>query len=159
MPVAFQDMLADIGEAAMHVQRMAATAAIRRWRDMCDEGDDGVLTPKQIQVKVDEDKVVGIPEISMAHPSVMPLEELKVKFEAEVDMASIRPRRRSRRRGAEEQPEGVPKPQLKMTTKRGLFKKSTHFEVEALFRLTEPPESIEALRDTLANQVKDALNE
>ena len=145
-PITFDGLLARLGQAAIHAQRIASTSALKRWRDMCTVGDDGVLTPNMMHVRVD-DKVIPIPELAMAHPSIMPLKELRVKFEAQVDLSS----------GTDDDGETIV-PTLSVTARRGMFKRNTHFEVEAVFELAEPPESIEVLRDALANQVKDNLH-
>ena len=47
--------------------------------------------------------------------------------------------------------------QILMTPKRGLFKNSTHFEVEAVFSREPPTEIQEILRDDLTMAVKKAL--
>ena len=149
MSISFDGLLARIGEAAIHAQRRAATAAVKRWEDMCDTDDDGNLIPKHMDIKIG-DTSVEVPELSLSHPSVMPLTSLKVKFETQVDLSSVN---KNRGEGLAESPSPV----ISVTPKRGLFSKATHFEVEATFELTEPPESLEVLRDALAQQVKEQL--
>ena len=147
MSISFDGMLARIGEAAIHAQRRAATAAAQRWEDMCEKDEDGNLVPKTMPIKLD-DKVIHVPELALSHPSVMPLKTLKVKFETQVDLSSM---------GKGKEVIGGESPVITVTPKRGLFNRATHFEVEAIFELTDPPESLELLRDELANQVKDEI--
>ena len=44
-----------------------------------------------------------------------------------------------------------------MTPKRGLFSRATEFEVELMFRLHDPTEMQEAIRDAMGAHLKDSL--
>ena len=122
MAISFDGLLARIGEAAIHAQRMASTAGHQRWEDMCDKQEDGSYTPKTMAINIGEN-TIKVPELSLAHPSVMPLEELVVQFEAQVDLNAIREHGRS--------DADIPSPEITVTPKRGLFNRATHFNVKA----------------------------
>ena len=53
----------------------------------------------------------------------------------------------------------VPAADLSVDMKKGLGKQTTHFSVKAVFKMGEPPETVEALRDHLTQLVRHKLQE
>ena len=79
------------------------------------------------------------------------LDELKATIEAEVDLSSVGP---SSGKNA-----AVPANDFKLELRRGLTKKTSAVKIEMTFKMGEPPEIAEQLRDKLVVAFKDALKE
>ena len=158
-----EDFLAQIGKAAIHAQRMAATAAEQRWRDLCDEEvqEDGTIIHRPKSMRIDlGDQVVDVSLLSLTYPAIMPMKSLVIEFAAQVDFGSKKsPRRRNIKEvaSAAATDENI-MPDIEITAKRGLFKRASEISVTAKYELVEPPEALEVVRDALANNVKNQLN-
>ena len=155
MAISFRQFLGRIGEAAMYAQDIASSAADRKWQSRCNvrEGDDGglIYTPKMLQMEMPTGITVEVPELGLTFPYQLPIDRLRIKFEAQVDMSSGDGDDDTFHYDMETGP------QILMSAKRGLFKNATHFEVEAIFAMQPPTEIQEALRDNLTMALKNAL--
>ena len=141
----FNEFLAKIGEAVQHVQRMSNTAVEKRWLDMTTASADGAArVPKTLVLELDG-KRISVPELALTHPGIVPLKQIKISFSAQVDV------------GPGEVTDADTGTVISIRPRKGLSKRSSHFDVEMTFSAEEPPEALEILRDQLTQGVKNQI--
>lgn len=150
-PLTFRQFVGRIAEGMVYAQTIADSATLERWKDSCiAETTDGETTyrPKEMRFQIPGGPVVAIPELGVIYPSQFPIDDLKIRFTAMVDLTADE---------GEITPGKEVAPHITMTPKRGLFNRATEFEVEMSFKLMEPTEIQEAIRDAMGSRLKDSL--
>ena len=138
-----EQFLAEIGRAGVTASREAAEHAQASFRGYFDA--DGKPLTVKLQIN---GAAVEVPVVCLMPATAMTLKKIRVKFESEVDLSQVKP--------AKGEAEGNPHIGLRLT--RGLFKRGTSVEVDALFRQTQEPEAVEKIRDRLNTILWRALN-
>ena len=131
-----QDLLAAIGQGAIHAQDIASRASLEKWDRFFDTDGDGTLTPKERVFQLAEELQVSVPEILLTLPTYMRLSNLSVEFETQMDLDND---------------------QVQISGKSGLFKNQTHVKINVGYELAEAPEMIEVLRDKYVEAVKKQI--
>ena len=151
MAIPLSHFLAQLGQAGQHASDAAAQAMHRQIEEYCTYDEDGNLVPRVMCMTVG-DQIVHIPLLSLIPSTHLTMDTLRVEFETDVrldDPPPIDP----------DLPPDTPLPaaDLVVGLKNGLAEQDTHIMVTAVFRMTEPNESYETLRDKLNEQLKGAV--
>ena len=149
------DLLAEIGRAGVTASEACRDAIEKRLASMFNE--DG--SPRTLRVTI-LDRPVDVPIAALAPGSTLDMDTLCVDFEAEVTLP-MTPADKGLKKNAttakREAVELVPGATLSLDMRQGLIKRSTRFKVSAQFKMGEPPETVEALRDSLTELVRNQL--
>ena len=149
------DLLAEIGRAGVTASEACRDAIEKRLVSMFNE--DG--SPRTLRVTI-LDRPVDVPIATLAPGSTLDMSTLCVDFEAEVTLP-MTPADKGLKKNAttakREAVELVPGATLSLDMRQGLIKRSTRFKVSAQFKMGEPPETVEALRDSLTELVRNQL--
>ena len=145
------EFLAEIGRAGAKAAD-AAHGSVESWfRQHCDELDDGTLVPKTIDMELNIGAVTlsaPIPEVCLTNPPNLDMSTLDVEFETMLDLQRVE---------VDSSNGDVPPADVRVELKKGLTKAETLARVKAQFKLGEPPEAMEVLRDRLVDLVRDQL--
>ena len=141
------ELLAEIGRAGAVASQACRRAVIERFKDSFEDGK-----PKAIEVDMGGEEPLQVPIAALTPMHTLDLDHLEVSFETEVSLPKRNPK------GAKEN-DKVPAAELAVDMKKGIGKQSTHFSVKAVFKMGEPPETVEAIRDHLTQLVRHKLQE
>ena len=154
------DLLAEIGRAGLVAENACRDGAWRWLKSMFrDVDDDGDQDPITVTLQVGG-RTVDVPLIAIASPKSLSMESLEVEFEAEVTLPTAVDGGEPAgllKRGRKAKTEVVPPATISLDMRRGLIKRATRFKVKACFKMSEPAETVEALRDALTEQVREQL--
>ena len=124
------------------------------FRDVDDDGDQDPIT---VTLQVGG-RTVDVPLIAIASPKSLSMESLEVEFEAEVTLpTAVDADPGLLKRAKKSKTEVVPPATISLDMRSGLIKRATRFKVKACFKMSEPAETVEALRDALTEQVREQL--
>ena len=150
------DLLAEIGRAGVTASEACRDAIEQRLASMFNE--DG--SPRTLRVTI-LDRPVDVPIAALAPGSTLDMDTLCVDFEAEVTLpmpaAADKGLKKNATTAKREAVELVPGAALSLDMRQGLIKRSTRFKVSAQFKMGEPPETVETLRDSLTELVRTQL--
>mgnify|MGYP003137785644 CR=1 FL=1 len=145
------ELLAEIGRAGAVASQACRRAVIERFQATLEDGK-----PKTIEVDMGAEEPLQVPLAALLPMHTLDLDHLEVSFETEVSIPKNGPGRSSNNQVLTEE---IPAAELAVDMKKGLGKQSTHFTVKAVFKMGEPPETVEALRDHLTQLVRQKLQE
>ena len=145
------ELLAEIGRAGAVASQACRRAVIDRFQDTFEDGK-----PKTLDVDMGGEEPVQVPIATLMPMHTLDLDHLEVSFETEVSIPK-KPKGVSDNNQVLSGP--VPAADLSVDMKKGLGKQTTHFSVKAVFKMGEPPETVEALRDHLTQLVRHKLQE
>lgn len=164
----FADLLAEIGRAGFEAALMARKSSEMALRDALkvnlDDPPEGIITDEYVEyafrrimlrmpgptLAEDKGDLLSIPLWGMLTGGNLDLDTLKATIEADVDLGSM---------ASPKGEDTVPANSLKLEMRRGLTKKSSAVKIEMEFKMGDPPEIVEQLRDKLVVAFKDALKE
>ena len=166
----FADLLTEIGRAGYEAALVARKSSENTLRNaiepnMADPPDgqrsDDEYTEyrfKRVMIRMpgptldkDEGQLVSIPLWAMLTGGNLDLDEIKTIIETEIDLSSLG--------NSTDKNAPVPASELKLELRRGLTKKSSSVKIEMLFKMGEPPEIAEQLRDKMVVAFKEAVQE
>ena len=145
------ELLAEIGRAGAVASQACRRAVIERFQATLEDGK-----PKTIGVDMGGEEPLEVPIAALLPMHTLDLDHLEVSFETEVSIPKNSPTRSANNQVLTEE---IPAAELSVDMKKGLGKQSTHFTVKAVFKMGEPPETVEALRDHLTQLVRQKLQE
>jgi len=145
--MSLHELLAEIGRAGAIASEACRRAVIERFQSTFEDGK-----PKTIEVDMGGEGPIEVPIAALMPMHTLDLDHLKVSFETEVTL----PRKQE---ASPDSKEPVPPAELSLDMRKGLGKNSTHFTVDAVFKMGEAPETVEALRDHLTQLVREKLRE
>ena len=149
------DLLAEIGRAGVTASEACRDAIEQRLASMFNA--DGSPRTRTVTILGNQ---VDVPIAALAPGSVLDMETLCVDFEAEVTLPMTEADKGLKKNATTAKREAVdivPGAALSLDMRQGLIKRSTRFKVSAQFRMGEPPETVEALRDSLTELVRNQL--
>ena len=141
------ELLAEIGRAGAVASQACRSAVIDRFQSTFEDGK-----PKTIEVDMGGAEPLQVPIAALTPMHTLDLDHLEVSFETEVSLPKRNPK-------GSKKNDKVPAAELAVDMKKGIGKQSTHFSVKAIFKMGEPPETVEALRDHLTQLVREKLRE
>ena len=172
------ELLAEIGRAGIAASQACRDGVRQRLDSMFEPPDkDGERVPKTVPLNI-SGRHVDVPLVSLSPASTLDMESLCVEFEAEVSLPATdkpdkpkktddgdgAPNARSyggtlpaMRLTADKPDDQIPEAVLSLDMKRGLIKRSTRFKVTASFKMGPSAEVVEAVRDQMAEQVRQQL--
>ncbi len=145
------ELLAEIGRAGAVASQECRRAVIERFKGSFEDGK-----PKTIEVDMGGEEPLQVPIAALTPMHTLDLDHLEVSFETEVSLPKRNPKGGKKDQGLTEE---VPAADLSVDMKKGIGKQSTHFSVKAVFKMGEPPETVEAIRDHLTQLVRHKLQE
>ena len=165
----FSDLLSQIGQAGFEAALTARKASQMTLRDALEvnmgdspngeatSGDNVEYKFKRIFIRMpgptlgeDKGQLISIPLWAMLTGGNLDLDELRATIEAEVDLSSM---------DKVNSNDPVPASDLKLELRKGLTKRNSAVKIEMTFKLAEPPELAEQLRDKLVAEFKEALKD
>ena len=152
MSISLTAFLAQIGRAGQEASLSAGEMLKEYVSSLCTKDADGVLHPKMMPLEM-EGRKVEIPLLALASLSQLEMDRLEVMFETDIRLSD--PPEETESDEAEEQEGTVPPSTIHIGLKDGLSEHDTHIKVTASFKLKEPAESLETLRDRLNHQLKE----
>ena len=133
------EFLAQIGHSGTVAAREAAEYSRRRLLGHFKEGE-----PKTKRLKIC-DTEVDVPTFILSRSGGLDLHELHVDIETSISIDEA------------QSIADVPQCQIDVGLKKGLFKKSTHAKVKAIFRMGPPPEALSQIEDKLNQALMEEL--
>lgn len=152
MSISLTAFLAQIGRAGQEASLSAGEMLREYVSNLCTEDADGVLHPKMMPLEI-EGRKVEIPLLALASLSQLEMDRLEVMFETDIRL--LDPPEETEGEEAEEEEGTVPPSTIHIGLKDGLSEHDTHIKVTASFKLQEPAESLETLRDRLNHHLKE----
>lgn len=152
MAVSLEEFLAQIGQAGVHAAHHVSEYATDRIRQYCDVDDDGVMTPKTVKLTVNK-RIVEVPLITLVPVGSLRMRDLVVEMDSTLDLRNLTGEKQSQEGGAE----GVPP--MSLSLKRDFLGRSAEVKVRAHFKLGEPLESVETIRDSMVMALKKMIEE
>ena len=170
------ELLAEIGRAGIAASQACRDGVRQRLDSMFEAPDkDGERVPKTVPLNI-SGRHVDVPLVSLSPASTLDMESLCVEFEAEVSLpATDKPDKPKKADDGDGAPNAraygsslpamrltadddrIPDAVLSLDMKRGLMKRSTRFKVTASFAMQPSAEVVEAVRDQMAEQVRQQL--
>lgn len=144
MTISLTEFLAQIGHAGQMASHTTAQALKKHIENLCEEDEDGTLNPKMMTVNVDGSEV-KIPVLALMPLTHLNMDRLDVQFETDIRLNENKLPKNTQ----------IPPSKLVIGLKNGLAEQDTHIAVTARFRMNEPTESIETLRDRLNDKLKE----
>lgn len=157
MSISLTAFLAQIGRAGQEASLSAGEMLKEYVSNLCTEDADGVLHPKMMPLEI-EGRKVEIPLLALASLSQLEMDRLEVMFETDIRLSDPPEETEGEEAESEEteEEEGtVPPSTIHIGLKDGLSEHDTHIKVTASFKLQEPAESLETLRDRLNHHLKE----
>ena len=147
------EFLAEIGRAGGIAAHAASQYSEERLLGHCTfQKDQKSYKPDTIGIIIDG-KVIPVPRYVLSRAGGLDLGQLKVEFEATVDLDSAA-------RGHDPKAEtNSPDTKIGVRFKRGLFRNDTHVKVEATFTMGPPPEAAEVVADRLNEILREAIEQ
>lgn len=152
MSISLTAFLAQIGRAGQEASLSAGEMLKEYVSNLCTEDADGVLHPKMMPLEM-EGRKVEIPLLALASLSQLAMDRLEVMFETDIRLSD--PPEKTESDEAKEEEGTVPPSTIHIGLKDGLSEHDTHIKVTASFKLQEPAESLETLRDRLNHHLKE----
>lgn len=152
------DFLSSIGEAGYEAAKVARKSAEKTLFDSLKVNPDNPseMVFKRINVRLpgptlenDDGILISIPRYGMLTGGNLDLDVLKVSLEADIDDSELpEPKKDSK----------VPANDINLSLRKNPFGRASGVKVEMEFRMSEPPEFAEQLRDKLTTKLKEQLN-
>ena len=144
------DFLAEIGRAGGEAARAASEYSEHRLLRLFNwDKVTKTLTPQTVNLRLGG-AVIPVPRYALSRAGGLDLDELKVEFEATVDLNTIVTARGKVRR---------PDTKVGVRFKKGLFRNDTHVKITASFKMGSPPEASELVADRLNEEIRTAIDD
>jgi len=147
LAISLEEFLGQIGQAGVHAAHQCSESATQRIQQYCEVDEDGVLTPKMLQLMIN-DRVVEVPLLTLVPVGSLRMRDLTVELDSTLDLRALA--------GLSEDGKTPP---VSLSLKRNLLGRTADVKVRAQFRLGDPLESIEALRDSMVMALKKMLED
>lgn len=147
LAISLEEFLAQIGQAGVHAAHQCSESATQRIQQYCDVDENGVLTPKMLQLVIN-DRVVEVPLLTLVPVGSLRMRDLTVELDSTLDLRALA--------GLSEDGKVPP---VSLSLKRNLLGRTADVKVRAQFRLGDPLESVETLRDSMVMALKKMLED
>ena len=147
LAISLEEFLAQIGQAGVHAAHQCSERATQRIQQYCDVDENGVLTPKMLQLVIN-DRVVEVPLLTLVPVGSLRMRDLTVELDSTLDLRALA--------GLSEDGKVPP---VSLSLKRNLLGRTADVKVRAQFRLGDPLESVETLRDSMVMALKKMLED
>ncbi len=158
------DITRGLQNAAAETNALVADQFIRILSQYFDHLEDGTLKAKMVRVQLDDRHYSLVPLVSLAAPSGLALDQMRVKLSIRLEDAEeerVNLLRRDRAAGGDEEGD-ISRSQFRVSLSprskgKGKGRPSDHVEIELKFKSLETPKSIQRVIETYTNMIEPVV--